>query len=292
MFQNVDRYKKMLQYISPYQRSYKNTSISLRSLKLDINIANHFTTLTVDQDFFNSGSEPLECEYTFNILKKSVVVALNIVLPDGSVLNSRIEDEQKALETYQDSSSQGYAAALGRSKNPDTLMVHVGNILPSESVKIRIVLACPTSAELNSWNFVVPSEFMPNLLDVNNQAYPIEVRIRILSIGAISDYRSTWNLSWHLSEDKLNLTGFAVLESILKEPLSITYINSNTYTPTCIIQRKGDKYAAMISFIPQNTDGKDPEYLESTGEYIFILDRSWSMAGNRLKIAKMQLFSF
>ena len=282
---NVDRYKKMLKYISPYQNSNKETSISLKSLKLDINIENHLTTLTVDQDFFNSGSEPLECEYTFPILKKSVVVALNILLPDGSVLNSRIEEEEKALETYQDALSQGHAAALGRSENPESMVVQIGNILPSESVKIQIILACPISAELNSWNFVVPTEFMPNLSDVNNQAYPIEVRINVLSIGAISDYSSTWNLAWHLSENKLSLAGFAVLAIILNEPLSITYKSSNTYTPTCITQQKGDKYAAMISFIPLNNDGKDSEYLEGTGEYIFLLDRSGSMDNERIKIA-------
>ena len=263
----------------------RSTEISLKSLRLDINIVNHLTTLTIDQDFFNSGSNPIECEYAFPVLKNSVVTALNILLPDGSVLNSHIEEEQKALETYQDALSQGHAAALGKSENPDSMVVYVGNILPLQSVKVQIIIASPVSAELNSWKFIVPSEFVVNLSDANGKAYPIEARIQITSQGAISDYNSTWDFAWNLSEDKLILSGQVNLALIPEKSLSITYKNSNTYIPTCVTQRKGDKYAAMISFIPLNTDGKNPEYLEGTGEYIFILDRSGSMYGQRIQIA-------
>ena len=85
----------MLKNIMLPQGLNRSTEISLKSLRLDINIVNHLTTLTIDQDFFNSGSNPIECEYTFPVLKNSVVTALNILLPDGSVLNSHIEEEQR-----------------------------------------------------------------------------------------------------------------------------------------------------------------------------------------------------
>ena len=51
----------------------------------------------------------------------------------------------------------------------------------------------------------------------------------------------------------------------------------NVYLPSCIIQQKDDKFAAMLSFIPLNDDEKDPDSLEGTGEFLFILDRSGSM---------------
>ena len=42
----------------------------------------------------------------------------------------------------------------------------------------------------------------------------------------------------------------------------------------------------MLSFIPLNDDGKEPDNLEGTGEFLFILDRSGSMSGNRIELAK------
>ena len=46
-------------------------------------------------------------------------------------------------------------------------------------------------------------------------------------------------------------------------------------------------YAAMVSFLPKFLEaGEDEEDLEGAGEFIFILDRSGSMSGNRIELAK------
>ena len=275
----------MLHNIRSNQNPNEISQITLKSLRVDIGIANHLASSTIDQEFFNIGPNPVECEYKFPVLKNSVVTALNILLPDGSVLSSHIEEEQKASETYQDALSQGHAAALGRSEDPDSMVIYVVNILPWQSVQIQIILASPVSVESNSWKFLVPSELVPSLSGANNQGYPIEAKIQIKSLGAISDFSCTWDLAWSLSEDKASLTGVISLGSPPEKPLSIMYKNLNTHIPTCIVQRKGDQYAAMISFIPLNTDGKNSECLEGTGEYIFILDRSGSMYGQRIQIA-------
>ena len=276
----------MLNNIKSGQNLNKATEISLQSLKLDISIANHLSTLTVDQDFLNNGSTPIECEYYFPVEKNSVVTALNILLPDGTVLTSQIEEQQKALESYQDALSQGNAAAIGKSEDSDSMVVHVGNILPSQSVKIQIILISPISTDSKSWKFSVPSEFLPILTGDSGQTYPIEARIQIASLGDISDINSTWDFAWSLSDDKSSATGQINLALTPENSLSVTYKSSNMHTPTCIAQHKGEKFAAMISFIPLNTDGHNPDYLEGTGEFIFILDRSGSMNGNRMQLAK------
>ena len=75
--------------------------------------------------------------------------------------------------------------------------------------------------------------------------------------------------------------------------LFISYKTQNIYTPSCIVQKLNSKYAAMLSFIPLNDDGKDLDSIEGTGEYLFILDRSGSMeTNNRIVLAKQAIIFF
>ena len=46
-------------------------------------------------------------------------------------------------------------------------------------------------------------------------------------------------------------------------------------------------YAAAVSLLPTFLEpGENPEDLEGSGEFIFVLDRSGSMEGARIRLAK------
>ena len=76
-----------------------------------------------------------------------------------------------------------------------------------------------------------------------------------------------------------------------EDSIWVKYQASNTNVPTCIIQKLENKFAAMMSFIPFAPDVSLND-AEGTGEFIFVLDRSGSMSGDSIELAKKQQFYF
>ena len=111
------------------QNLQNSSTIPLISLSFTVGIENSLCVLKMTQEFLNKDQNPIECEYHYPISKESVVTNLNILLPDGTILKSFIEEQEKALETYQDAISEGNTGVLSK-EDSDTMVILVGN-LPS-----------------------------------------------------------------------------------------------------------------------------------------------------------------
>ena len=112
-------------------------------------LENSLSTLIVNQEFKNNDSSALECEYQFPVPLEAVVTDINILLPDGTIIKSHIEEEDAARETYQDALSQGNSAYLAKQEDSNTMTIHIENIGSSESLKIEIITVSPLIVENN-----------------------------------------------------------------------------------------------------------------------------------------------
>jgi von Willebrand factor type A domain/Vault protein inter-alpha-trypsin domain len=273
------------------QKPVPDCFIPLVSVRFHAIVHNSLATLTVLQEFVNAESKPIECEYTFPIVQDSVVTGLKIYLPDGTVLNSKIEEEEKAQEMYQDALSEGNTAIMSKLETQDKMTVIIGNIGPSQSIKTEFTMVFPLASDSCDWKLPLPSGFIPS---ENKNTFNLDIIAEILSRSAISSYSSNYPLVWEVSPDSLYAKGVlnTQVPSSNEPTIWIKYRSGVTNTPSCIIQRIGNKYACMLSFIPFCDDIDSIEEVEGTGEYLFVLDRSGSMRGERINLAKKAAILF
>ena len=81
-------------------------------------------------------------------------------------------------------------------------------------------------------------------------------------------------------------------KKFLNSHIWVKFKSTDTNTPSYIIQQIGSKCIAMLSFIPFSTKIENLEEVEGQGEYIFVLDRSGSMKGDRIEMAKKAAILF
>lgn len=137
-------------------------SVPLVSVKFHAIIQNSLASLNVLQEVINSESKPIECEYTFSVAEDSVITGLKIFLPDGTVLNSKIEEEEeKAEEMYQDAISEGNTGIISKLENREKITILIGNIGSSQSIKVEFVMIFPLYSDSSDWKLCLPFGFIP-----------------------------------------------------------------------------------------------------------------------------------
>ena len=270
-------------YPLPGPSNPKTCNIPLTSASIKVLIHNGLSTISISQEFSNLESHPIECEYAFATPDESVVTGLKLHFPDGSVLVSSIEEQEKASELYQDAISGGNTAVLSKSDSPDEMTIFLGNLAPNESIKAEFTLAAPLSSEESFWKLQIPTGFIPISAD---RLPHFEFSVEIKSNCRITSYSSNYPLQW--AYNNVDTTTGTLDVSQLVNPTEMIWVKFRTdftNVPTCIVQQIGEKYAAMMSFVPFSMD-EAAEDAEGTGEFLLVLDRSGSMSGERIEFAK------
>jgi len=117
--------------------------------------------------------------------------------------------------------------------------------------------------------------------------------LEIFSDSSISNFIcNEFQFDTILSEDSKHLSAKLNenAQIIPDKSVEISYKTSDANIPKCIIQEHEGEHTAMLSFLPMyQEENEDLEDLEGSGEYLFILDRSGSMTGERIDMAKESL---
>ena len=261
--------------------------LALKKVKIKGNVIGKFGTFEIEQVYKNNTKDVLEVGYTFPIVETATVVGFEINVGD-KVLKGKCKEKGEAKKEYQRNIVKGNSAYMMEQETDNIFKIAVGKIDRNEEVTIKIHYIDKFEIIDNKIEILIPTLVTPryksnitNKLVYGNVDYTIDFNINIdktLNIKNIScpshkinliDEKKTERvevLNYDLSKDfKLNIE--------LKNELSSNAITSKT--------RDGNDMI-YLSFMPEILDS----YEDSEKEYLFIIDVSGSMMGEKLDETK------
>lgn len=261
--------------------------LALKKVKITGNVIGKFGSFEIEQVYKNNTKDVLEVGYTFPIIETATVVGFKINVGD-KILEGKCKEKGKAKKEYQKNIVKGNSAYMMEQETDNTFKISVGKLDKDEEVTVKIQYIDKFEIIDNTIQILMPTLVTPKYksnitskLVYGKVDYTIDFNINIdksLNRKSISCPSHKINvideeknerievLNYDLSKDfKLNIE--------LKNELSTNAITSKT--------RDGEDMI-YLSFMPEILDS----YEDSEKEYLFIIDVSGSMMGEKLDETK------
>lgn len=127
----------------------------LVSTRIAVSVTGPILRATVSQRFRNPAGAWVEGVYAFPLPEESAVDGLRLRIGDRFV-EGRIEEREKARETYEAAKAEGTKAALVEEERPNLFTTSVANIGPGEVVVVQIAFQQTLAPKDGRWELRMP----------------------------------------------------------------------------------------------------------------------------------------
>ena len=276
--------------------------VPLTSVNIDVNIVDCLSATNVTQIYINGEPYKINCSYAFNLDKNSVITGLFVTFSsNGRKLKGEIREKTQARATYTSGVERGKKACLLQDFGNGHYNVEIGNVDIDETVVISYTYVGYVDSTIDGYRYLFPTNIMQKYSSHNftrnpyadqkttyttSPTYTFELAIKWKSGAKITDVRH--NMTIPVGQTIVNDNERTIRMS--SEPssgdLSITLVTE--IHPNLYVQRMGDDtYSMMSTKIEKSVEKK--KYIR---DYVFVLDRSGSMMGDKIvsAVAALKLF--
>ncbi|XP_074071451.1 von Willebrand factor A domain-containing protein 5A-like isoform X2 [Macrotis lagotis] len=278
--------------------------VPLKKILVTVTIREFVADVSATLEYKNEEKDPVEAFFVFPMDEDSAVYSFQ-ALVDGKNIVAEIQEKQQAQENYENAISQGQQAFLleqDRSSS-DIFSCSIGNLPAGQMAAVTLSYVQELSLEADgAVRFVLPTILNPRYLlqesaatdNITSQIprvpgkelpYSFSVNANVYSLHGIEKVQSNCPLGTlqYLENDK------TVAQVSLAEghkfdrdvEILVYYREVNTPSVSVELAQAGAKSdslmgdpAVMVSFYPSIPESQG----ESTGEFIFLMDRSGSMS--------------
>lgn len=261
--------------------------LALKKVKITGNVIGKFGSFEIEQVYKNNIKDVLEVGYTFPIVETATVIGFEINVGD-KILKGKCKEKGEAKKEYQKNIVKGNSAYMMEQETDNIFKISVGKIDRDEEVTVKIQYIDKFEIIDNKIQVLMPTLVTPryksNITDklvYGKVDYTIDFNINISkSLNRKSIYCPSHKINV-IDEDKTervevlnyDLSKDFKLQIELKSELSSNAITSKTRDENDMI---------YLSFMPEILDS----YEDSEKEYLFIIDVSGSMMGEKLDATK------
>ncbi|CAG0903428.1 unnamed protein product [Darwinula stevensoni] len=284
--------------------------IPLTRVSVDVTWLDLGVLVTIAQTFRNDETKSLEIQYVFPIDDRASICAFEAEI-EGRKVKGEARDTEEAREIYRRSVERGWSASLTEDTKPDVLLARLGSLPPGSVASIALSYVTEATVERDALRFSLPTTVAPMCIPPSDSSEaagvvgtteyslfspcPLEVWVRIdtmsqilslnspthqITVTAKNEYVSR---SKHF-ETKVRLAGRS---THMRRDFVLLLQTAHRHEPRLILERSpAGTFAATISFVPRFLL---PPF---KCEFLFVIDRSCSMAGDKMEKAKDALKLF
>lgn len=277
--------------------------LPLRHTAVHAALRGNIAAVQVWQRFHNSSTQPIEVVYRFPLPENSAVSDLRMTIGDR-VIQSDIMRREHARATFAEARAAGHTAALLEQERPNLFTQSVTNIAPGEDVLVEIRYLQTLTYDSGEYELVFPlvvgPRFVPEGDSVPDAArisppiagpgvrtgHDVSIEVDAQAGPPILSYTSpTHEVDATLEGGRLQAT-LAAKDELPNRDFVLRYRVAGP-TPTASVllgepDASGDGHYLMVVHPP----AVDVDAVVGRREVVFVVDRSGSMYGPPLALAK------
>ncbi|GJE91690.1 hypothetical protein PsYK624_078400 [Phanerochaete sordida] len=254
--------------------------------------------ITITQHFWQYAPDGLErTKYVFPVPARAAVCAFKLIAADGTVIAAVAKEKEQAKREHDAAIAQGHMTGLVEHVTDDVFSISLG-ALPGQQMittEITYVLDLMDDDIMDSIRLQIPMYVgmrygeLPEGMQGAHQAPPERVTISadVRMQGAVRSITSPTHPTLLLTDGAAHAPHRAAHRSagFLTQDFVLAIAADGLDAPRCFAQRaRSGATALQLSVVPRFALPPVPQQ-----EYVFLVDRSGSMEGGRIAMAKRAL---
>lgn len=255
----------------------------------------------------NNNDTTTVARYQLPLDEKAAVIEFRAQIGENFTIMGIVKEKKQARQEFEEAVNQGQTAFLAEQTRPDIFEISCGNIpITTSAVRVTLVYVAPLEVlDARKFRFVLPSKIaprydptgavgaaatLPNLMgggmDIQLQAVMSDLFTSNSSTHSLKRVAMADNSSEGSYEQSISIVTSDGEDDPLDRDLVIDFALGNqeglaSVKPTVFLERTNTSIALLLSWVPPLSEFKGV-IDGSDKEFIFILDRSGSMTGDKI----------
>jgi Ca-activated chloride channel family protein len=272
------------------QNNVYNGEIILKKVDIEGNICGEFVEFTISHIYENIGEDDVKGIYTFPIPDTAVISGFETNI-GGRVIKGKVEDKKSIEKIYENIGEDSGSKLLLEELNKNYFKMSIGTILKGETIVVRISYIEELVYEHSKLKLIIPKILLPanpySEEQYQQENYNLSLNLLVETFESAKFYCNTHKIKVE-EDDESNLYKITLADEkqVLDNDMTI-YLEENSSETSGIIYENysEDNGIVYLRFLPEIEEDVE----EKSGNYIFLIDISESMEGDKLKEAKTAL---
>uniref|UniRef100_A0A3B3BNL6 VIT domain-containing protein n=1 Tax=Oryzias melastigma TaxID=30732 RepID=A0A3B3BNL6_ORYME len=270
-------------------------------VEVELQVKDHVATVISTLNYQNKEDKPVEAVFVFPLPGDAAVCHFSAGIGETHIV-AELKGKQQACEEYDDALSSGQQAFLleESEETPDHFSLSVGNLLPGQSVFIRLEYVTILTVEAdNGLRFCLPTVLNPRyqpqggagvfniVLPASEVPYSLSFSARVSSPRPVSKVESSCSLEplQFLNSDHTEAAVKLAAGHKFDRDVELLIYYKDAHQPSAVVEAGQDSAepgtlmgdpVVMLSLYPEFPESLMSP-LATCGEFVFLLDRSGSM---------------